>query len=282
MQDRTREGPVIPSCRTATASVVRSDDARAREEEVAAVVGRPAARPKLVRHSEGGYARWVGEADELGHRVAHRLPAQPRTDVCAGGEEAGPLYAIRGARLYVNDSIARTPSKPRDAAARAHVVGLAREVAVGIDDDVVPCGGIVRTSPLSQPRDERAAGGRSRDLQIAIHLNVVAQIAAAFRGTVLAATVVKIVEAAACLAGNGEAEAHTLRAAGVYPGTEFPVAWRGELEPRQTPRGSHPLPCRCRRDKSRTLHQKAGYYIRRRVKTERPRGSVAHVRVYGP
>mmetsp|Transcript_10506 Transcript_10506/g.30698 ORF Transcript_10506/g.30698 Transcript_10506/m.30698 type:complete len:286 (-) Transcript_10506:526-1383(-) len=189
--------------------VVLGADARAREEEVAAVVGGAFPWPNPIRQLKAARPGRVREAYKLGHRVAHRLPAQPRTDVYAGGEEARLLAAVRGARLYVDNSVARPPSEPRDAAARAHVVGLAREVAVGIDDDVVPCGGIVRTSPLSQPRDECAAGGRSRDLQIAIHLNVVAQIAAAFRDTVLAATVVKIVEAAACLDRLHEAPTHS-------------------------------------------------------------------------
>ena len=108
-------------CRTGT-SVVRSDDARAREEEVAAVIGRAIPWSDPVRQLKAARTGRIREAHELGHRVAHRLPAQPRTNICARGEESGPLAAIRGAGLYVDDSIARPPGKPGDAAARAHIV----------------------------------------------------------------------------------------------------------------------------------------------------------------
>ena len=177
-------------CRTGT-SVVRSDDARAREEEVAAVIGRAIPWSDPVRQLKAARTGRIREAHEPGHRVAHRLPAQPRTNICARGEESCPLAAIRGAGLYVDDSIARPPGKPGDAAARAHIVVLAYETSVGIDDNVVPCGGIVPTSPLSQPRDERAASRRSRDLQIAVHLDVIAKVAVAIRN---AAAVVKVVD----------------------------------------------------------------------------------------
>ena len=181
------------------AGVVLGDDARAREEEVAAVVRGAYPWPDAIRQLKAARPGRVREAHKLGHRVAHRLPAQPRTDVCAGGEEAGPLAAIRGARLYVDNSVARSPSKPGDAAAWAHVVVLASELAVGFDDDVVPRRGIVVASPLSQPRDERAAGGRSCDLQIAVHFDVVAQVVVALRNAALAAAVVEVIDNVACL-----------------------------------------------------------------------------------